>query len=270
MRTGNEDPKRSTERHALLEIPGHAYFALTRAKRSECEVTSIARLSRLGNKAPRCYKYLGKTLALLDQIACCVWGCPETEEGHVLHRLIGRGVSNGNAGVQLALTGQYDESLASARAIGEIANLLWLFSIDHQTLEKWQSLEPRVRWSTFRPAEVRKKIEAKGQPLLVQESEYRLLSEHGVHVTPTTSPNTVGFHDRPSLGGVYREDAFLVCINEIAWAVGVLSLPSVNLLGSGNGARMIRKTTRTLLQNVGGARISQIPEISTSTGTRSS
>ena len=213
----------------LKLIDGHTYFALIRAGRSQCGMTTIARLPSLGKKAPRCYEYLGKVLSLLDQIACCAWGCPGTEEAHVLHRLVGRAVSNGNAGVELAFIGQYDQSLANARAIGEVANLLWLFAIDRATMEDWRSLEPRTRRREYSPVKVRHKVQAKGQPLLVEEGDYGLLSEHAVHVTPMTSPNTIGVESRPSLGGVYREEMFLLSLNELAWAVGVLSLPCVLL-----------------------------------------
>ena len=258
MPTKTKRSKKSNGDHELLRVEGHTYFAIIRAMRTQCGMTAIARLPRLGKKAPRCYEYLGRTLALLDQIACCAWGCPGTEEGHAAHRLIGRGVSTGNAGIELALIGHYDESLATARAIGELANLLWLFCIDRQTMADWQSMEPRARWRRYGPTGVRRKIQALEHPLLVKEHEYSLLSEHGVHVTPATSPNTTGFDHQPSLGGRYREDAFLLCINEIAWGVGVLSLPSVKLLGPEKDARMILKTARRLLNSVGGVRITEV------------
>ena len=120
-------PKRPTEGHKLLRLDGQSYFAISRAIRTECKVTTIARLPRMGKKAPWCYENLGTVLALLDQIASCAWGCPGTEEGHAPHRLIGRGVSNGNTGIELALIGQYDEALVTARSVGEFANLLWLY-----------------------------------------------------------------------------------------------------------------------------------------------
>ena len=192
--------KEYTGGRELEQIDGQTYFALVRERRSQCAMTTIARLPGLGEKAPRCYEYLGRMLCVLDQIACCAWGCPGTEEGHVLHRLIGRAVSNGNAGVELALRGQYDESIANARAIGEVANLLWLFSIDRSTMVEWRSLKPPARRRAYSPVKVRLKVEAKGQPLLVEECDYRLLSEHAVQVTPRTSPNTIGGGPQPSLG----------------------------------------------------------------------
>ena len=260
MPTRSRTSNSSRGGYKLLRIDGHTYFAIARASHTECKIAGIARIPRLGKKAPRCYEYLGQTLALLDQIACCAWGCPGTDEGHVPHRLIGRGVSNGNAGTELALIGQYDESLAAARSIGELANLLWLFSVDNQTMAHWQSLGPRERWNAYRPAQVRRQIQKLKQPLLVEERDYSLLSEHAVHVTPTTSPNTIGFNHKSSLGGHYREEELLVCINEIAWAVGVLCLPSVNLLGPAKDVRVVMKTARTLLDSVGGARVANVKE----------
>ena len=251
--------KEKTGGRTLNRIDGHTYFALVRAGRSQCAMTTIARLPSLGKKAPGCYDNLGRTLALLDQIACCAWGCPGTEEGHAIHRLVGRAVSNGNAGVELALIGQYDESLVNARAVGEVANLLWLFATDPPTLEDWRSLEWPARWRAYRPAEVRRKLRSNGQPLLVEESDYALLSEHAVHVTPMTSPNTIGLDLLPSLGGRYREALFLTSLNEIAWAVGVLSIPAAKLLGPPKDARRVLKTTKKLISSVGGVRMAQVP-----------
>ena len=157
--------------------------------------------------------------------------------------------------------GQYDESLAAARLIGELANLLWLFCVDSKTLAHWQSMEPRERWRRYGPAAVRRTIQELKQPPLVKESDYRLLSEHAIHVTPITSPNTIGLNHQPSLGGHYREDAFLVCINEIASAVGVLCLPSVELLGPAKDAKVVLETARTLLESVGGARVARVTKL---------
>lgn len=218
-------------------------------------MTTLCRLPSLGKKAPRCYEYLGRLLALLDQIACCARGCPGTDGGDTIHRLLGRTVSNGNAGVELAFIGQYDESLANARAIGEVANLLWLFSIDRSTIRDWKSLKDRERWWRFRPATVRKKILDKGEPLLIEEGSYSLLSERAVHVTPVTAPNTLDVARRPSLGGVYREQMFLLSFNEIAFDGGVLSLPTVNLLGPAKSAIDVLTTGKTLINSVGGVRL---------------
>ena len=168
--------------------------------------------------------------------------------------------------MELALTGQYDEALVTARSVGELANLLWLFCVDSQAMAHWRSLESRVRWTKYRPAAVRRRIRALAQPLLVEESDYHLLSEHAVHVTPTTSPNAMGFGHQPSLGGHYREDALLLCINEIAWAVGVLCIPSVQLLGPGNDARTVLRTAKRLLTNVGGMRVERVAEYMTAVG----
>jgi hypothetical protein len=119
------------------------------------------------------------------------WGCPGTDEGHVPHRLVGRGVSNATAALELALIGQYDESLAMSRSVGELANLLWLFCADTTSMGTWRALEPKARWSAFRPPAVRRKLKHLRRPLLVEEEEYSLLSELGVHVTPGTHPNAL-------------------------------------------------------------------------------
>lgn len=261
MQEKDHQPEECTGGEGLKRIDGHSYFALIHVARSQCRTTTLARLPHLGEKAPACYENLGKLLSLLDQVVCCAWGCPGTEAGHLLHRLVGRAVSSGNAGVELLSMGQYDESLTHARSIGEIANLLWLFAINRPAMEHWRSLEPQQRRKEYRPVTVRTKIQDKGQPLLIEAGDYGLLSEHSVHVTPETSPNSVGVEHRPSLGGIYREEMFLLSLNEIARAVSVVSLPSVMLLGPAKDARHVLETARTLIDSVGGARMSQLPKI---------
>lgn len=244
----------------LLRLDGQSYFHIVGAMRTQCELTAVARLPRLGKKAPKAFEHLGRMLALLDQMASCAWGCPGTEDGHVVHRLVGRGVSNAKAATDLALGGQYDESLALARGVGELANLLWLFCVDRQAMGNWRTLDSKARWRSYRPVEVRRSLERLGQPILVKEHEYGLLSEHGIHVNPGTAPHSLGTHQQPTLGGVYREDALIVCLNEIAWAVGVLSLPSVRLLGPAQDASFVLKSAKALLSNVGGLRVTEVAD----------
>ena len=73
-----------------------------------------------------------------------------------------------------------------------------------------------------------------------------------MYVTLVTDRNTLDVARRPSLGGVYREERFLLSLNEIAFAVGVLSLPSVNLLGPAKSAIDVLTTGKTLINRVGG------------------
>jgi hypothetical protein len=58
----------------------------------------------------------------------------------------------------------------------------------------------------------------------------------------------------------YREDALVACLNEVGWAIGVLSIPAVKRLASASDNRFVLKTTTRLLQNVGGLRASQMRE----------
>jgi hypothetical protein len=253
------EPKKQTSQ-VLYKLDGQTYYSVIRAMRTNCLATSLVRLPQAGKKLPRCYEYLGRMLALLDQVASCAWGCPGTEDGHVLHRMIGRGVSSATSAIELALIGQYDDSLAATRSIGELANLLWLFSNDSSAFADWKSLESRARWSKYRPAKVRRKLLAIDELVLVEEEEYSALSEHGVHVTPSTSPNTIGAGHQPTLGGIYREDSLVICINEVSWAIGVLALPSVKLLGPAKDSTKVLQTSKSLLMNVGGFRVSAIAD----------
>ena len=50
MPTETKRSKKSTEGRNLLCLDGHTYFAITRAFRTQCEVTTIARIPKLGKK----------------------------------------------------------------------------------------------------------------------------------------------------------------------------------------------------------------------------
>ena len=220
----------------------------------------MSRLPFLGEKGPRCYERLAPTLAVLEIAACCGLGCPGDDDPHFVQRLLGRVVANANAGLFLATSGYYDESLALSRNIGEVANLLWLFRCDNTSLSEWAAADGSARWIAFRPAEVRRKLKRLDQVIPVEESEYSALSEVAAHVGPTTAPQTLGAHRRPNLGGFFSEEAFLVSLNELAWATGVTCFPAAGLLPAGSSKKQFLQTAAGLLEVVGGARLSQLPE----------
>jgi hypothetical protein len=245
----------------LLELPAEHYLRLYAAHRAACEAATIARIPFMGKKAPLCYDRLAKATAILEVTACCGFGCPgDNNDAHILHRLLGRVVSNANASLDLAMGGYYDESLTLSRSIGEIANLLWLFQSDHSTLDAWKTLDGRARWNNFRPAAVRRKLVALNQVVLVDEDDYSVLSEVATHVSPGTSPQTLGVHRRPNLGGFFLEDAFIAALNELAWNTGVVCLPAGLLLLTDAPRKRVLQAGADLLAAVGGIRVSKLGE----------
>jgi len=264
---GTEQASSKTQEKAFREFSGEHYIHLKSAHRNACEALSVARIPFLGKRAPVCYLNLGRALFLLELAACCGFGCPGDTDPHRIQRLLGRVVSNANAGLALALGGYYDECLSLARNIGEIANLLWLFQNDNPEMARWETLAGPKRWQEFRPKSVRQKLEALGQPVLVDENEYSALSEVAAHVVPETAPQTLTVKRQPTLGGFYREDALVVCMNELGWSVGVACLPGGQLLLKGPDAKRLLEAGRALIGAVGGLRLRKIRDFWSGTTT---
>src|SRR5438128_2238504 len=91
-----------------------------------CAQRTHHRLPELGERAPACYEALGMTLVLLDCAASCWWGCSHGD--HRLEYLLGRSANSAYAAILLMTRGYYDQVMSLARALGELANLVVLFT----------------------------------------------------------------------------------------------------------------------------------------------
>jgi hypothetical protein len=220
----------------LTNMKGPDYFAVVRAIRTQCHITAIARLPRLGKKAPRCFEQLGRTLALLDQIASCLgmsWngrgtcaasiGRARSQQRHCsprtgAHRSVRRITGNveicrGVGESALALLRRYNVHgyMARSRTKGSMVGI------------------PTARGSPQVEASSKAVVGGRGR---VQSSVRTRRSRYPGHSPECAS---LGAGGRPTLGGFYREESLVACLNEIGWAVGVLALPAVKVVG-GRGA----------------------------------
>src|SRR4051812_27606207 len=103
----------------------------------------------LGKKAPEIYENLGGVMCLLSLVASCHWGCRGGD--HDVENLVRRCCNYAFSSLSLARLGYYDESLALIRGVAELANLLELFAIDRQHLQRWKSLTDRDRKRDYSP-----------------------------------------------------------------------------------------------------------------------
>jgi hypothetical protein len=236
------------------------YLAVRSGARANCEAYTLAMLPRMGTRLPLCYRNIGVSLALLDRVACCGFGCPGEQDPHRIQRLLGRCVSNASASLALALQGQYDESLLLTRNVGEVANLLLLFTLDPAEQNDWETLEGSAHWNKFRPKKVRGRIGKHNQVPLMAEAEYGVLSEVAVHVGPHTSPQSLGIPTKALLGGYYNGAAFAVCINELASALAGVSLVS-KLVLKAEDFEGVATAAAALFMSVGPVRLGKLPEI---------
>lgn len=229
------------------------YVEATEKLRSECKEHSKKTIPNLGKRLPVCIKELDELLPLLSNVACCTWECPGQDNPHVLQHLIGKGVSQTLAGIELSLSGHYDEALLLARAVGEAANLSWLFWLAPENLEIWLTSTSTERWSKFRPAGVRKMITAKGTPVPIDGNRYSMLSSETTHPSPHSAPQNFN-SEIPTLGGFYQEAGLIASLNELAAPIAILGGTGIKLIKSlpKEKSELITEKAALVLNNIGG------------------
>ena len=196
---------------------GVAFFdAVARAEKSCFELTS-SEIPVLGISTPACFAAMGDVLSSLYGEAACLHGCKGGD--HFYQRLAARIASLSLSSIRLAMAGYYDESLALTRSIGEIANLLFLFSAKPSEIEVWRNSDEASRKKNFKLVDVRTKIEKLGLKPPIDKDHYSLLCETGVHLVPSVSPQSFNEHSRPSLGASFRIEGLMCTFNELAVAL---------------------------------------------------
>lgn len=192
-----------------------------------CEQESIEQLPTLGDDAQTTLSKLGTALSLLDRLASCYWGCHGRE--HIIERLVGRSVSSAIAALRLINFGHYDEALALTRNIAETGNLMYLFFEKPEMIRKWLDSTEKDRRREFAPVKVRQTLEGLGTGVPTDSEKYGLLCEIGVHVSPSTAPQSFNTSEIPTLGGYYQERGQVICINELAWVVATVGAPAAGV-----------------------------------------
>ena len=223
---------------------------------SEAETDKL--FPAMGVKAPACLEHIGTVLSLLDRMASCWWVCREGD--HLVEYLCGRVVSNARGSLRMVRFGFYDEALLLCRSIGEISNLLHLFALDKESLERWKACSRRERMNSFGPMNVRMRLEELASPL-IDEDRYKLLSEQAAHVHPQTRPQSHNTLKVPIAGASIQKAGLLVCLNELALALLPTTIFGAKLLGLEDDTReRIFSASRGLAENIGGATITEIDD----------
>lgn len=183
-----------------------------------CERLTEKLLPEWGEKAPRCYEYLGQVLAYADIIGSCTFGCPgPSHEDHAVLYLVARASSFGRAAMRLSKMGFYDEALNVVRSVGEIANLFALFVADPNTVDEWRNSDWKYRRDNLGPGKIRDRIIALNNEPVMDRDTYRDLCEISTHPVPQLRPQKFNHAEKPMTGGIYVQEAgFLVVLNELA------------------------------------------------------
>ena len=237
-------------------MPRGAEFLEAAAKvEGQCAIESLSDIPKLGISVPACYECLGDVLSMLYAEASCFHGCQGGD--HFLQRVTARVVTHSLSSLRLALLGYYDESLALTRNLGEIANLLMLFAAKPDLLESWRIGDEARRKRDFSAVKVRLKLEELGLSPPVNSNRYSLLSEVGVHLIPSVSPQTFNEHGRPTLGARFQYEGLICTLNELAVAVAESAGCVSALLQVDERRDALRIEARVLLNMVGSLDLKQ-------------
>lgn len=156
----------------------------------------------------------------------------------------------------------YDESLSLTRAVGEIANLLFLFAADHAAYAAWKAASKAERLREFSPFKIRLRIEAAGIPIPVDQHRYAALSERAAHATPDTRPQVHSPSGRPVLGEVLQPVGALVALNELCFATGVAAASAIRLLDLDKERKEeLKASAIDLIRAAGAVNILTVPDL---------
>ncbi len=207
---------------------GMGFLVLIHEVEGLCSGWTENYLKNAGKKAPRTYRHLGTLLSLLYQYSMCAWGCAKGD--HTVEHLTARAITSSMAALALMKRGYYDDALALVRRVGELANLLFLFSNDEAALTQWKGLTQEGRWAQLGFERVRQRLQDKGVPIPMKVPEYREMGARGTHGTATTMPASYSAGGPAIVGpGIPQGIPALIILNHVSeyilWiALALLSL----------------------------------------------
>jgi hypothetical protein len=182
-----------------------------------------------GKAGPAALDGLGRLLVFVFGLATCGWGCKGGN--HQIEWLLGRVLNQAFSAHRLMRSGFYDEALVLIRGIGEIANLLLLFQRDKAALAEWKTCDRKTRLRKFGPGAVRETLEKLGMaPAMITKDRYEALCEIGAHPVPAFKPGHYSGGGPPVLGVLFQVPGFLVCLNELGFAVAMCAVPAATLM----------------------------------------
>jgi len=220
------------------------------ANQDRVEELTDDRLPQAGTRAPACYAEIGTVVGYLDRMSSCWWGCQGGH--HRIEYLCGRAVAQTLAALRLMRFGSYDEALLLCRGVGEVANLLFLFRVEPASFAEWMRAAEGERQRRFSPYRVRMRLSAGGLEAPVDEHRYRRLSGRAAHVSPDTVPQAHNLLGQPGIGVGWQEAGALVCINEIATALALVTVGGSFVLGLDKALREeIHQACRQLVEHIG-------------------
>ena len=209
---------------------------------------------------PDVVEALGTALSFLDRISTCSNRCERSDDVHIEMHLLSRVNSNARASMRLLLSGYFLEALGLTRRLFEIIDLMCLFMMSKESLERFRNASAGARKKHFGPAKVRRKLEellGDNFPRELMGDYYGFLSRLAVHNFSTTnfSRNVCEmFADAETHGTVTVTKAdqvvTLVALNQVADTVSAALLLASELLDQPQGRQATLNMSKKLSEVV--------------------
>jgi len=229
----------------------------------ECEKRTDEWLKQAGEAAPKCMENLSTVLLIAEMVGACFWNCPGSSyEAHLVQYMAARASSFGRAALRLGRLGFYDEALSLVRSLGEIANLLTLFTFDSEAMVEWKRSDWHSRQRSFRPSQVRRRALERANFVPMGEEDYRLLCELSTHPVPELRPQLYNPHGQVTTGGTFQPAGMLLVLNETSVLMSVIALFAAKLCGvPKDPLRNIKEAAVECAKEVGNVRLTNYPAI---------
>jgi hypothetical protein len=189
----------------MVGMTGTDYLAIARQVQERCAEATEATAAALHREIPATLEALGSAIFALEQFGTCSWGCKGA--AHTIERFAARAVSYSLAMLRLLWFGHYDEAFSLARNLGELANLLLLFSASAKEYESWIAGDEISRRNDFGAGAVRKRLAEYGSPVALERDHFNELSARYSHPGQDPTPQMHNLMGVPTMGGRVQPEA---------------------------------------------------------------
>lgn len=241
-----------------LRRRGCKFERAVRQLQQRVEKRSRVRMPKMGKQVPLAWEGIWAMSESLYRFSTCAAGCPGETRDHTLRYIAGRGTSLALGAVHATAAGYYDNALLTCRALGEQANLVALLVHSPGALRVYKVGDKRDRMRSLGPKAVRKHLAEIDIEPIVSGERAELLSARVVH--PSFDEIVVGHaFGAVAVGPMWLEAGFVLCLNEIAIALGGFVFLGQDPNTTEAEREALRRSTQRLMHGVGGLLIDNLP-----------
>ena len=207
--------------------------------------------NKLGERAPRCWEAVWGAVEVLYDYATCTSHCPG-EGDHTFRLIAGRAVNLAFGALASLRAAHYESCLLIARGLGELGNVTGALTYSARALDDFKDGR-RLRGKEFAI------LRAAGVQPIVSGRRYGLLSERAVH---PSFDDIVKSHvpGRVIVGPLFQDAGFLLCVNELAIAIGSFIFLCRDESMAASEVEAIKSSLLTVGESIGSLLVDNLPD----------